>query len=113
MNDLVQSVVVVSGLKDTAFSRAIQGIEAIYSFMARFNVKVNTISNFKVRDLNAIRGETRLLMPVGKVRTPIVGIESIDSGNVLKNMLTRGSHQYTEDNVVSYLKWEHAVDGKT
>ncbi|KAK0186276.1 hypothetical protein F5146DRAFT_1142597 [Armillaria mellea] len=113
MNDLIQSIVIVSSLTDSLFSRAIQGIEAIYSFMARFNIKVNTIGNFKVGDLNAIHGETQLLMPVGKVRMPIVGIKSIDSGNALKNMLSRGSHQYTEDNVISYLKWEHAVDGKT
>ncbi|KAK0436849.1 uncharacterized protein EV420DRAFT_1652389 [Desarmillaria tabescens] len=112
LNDLMQSVVIVSSSQDDTFSRAIQGIEAINAFMARFNVKVNMMNNFVLGNLKAIRGQTRLLMPVGKARMSTVDISSIDYGNVLKNMMTQGSHQYTEDNVVSYLKWGPTTGGE-
>ncbi len=70
------------------------------------------IDNFTLGDLKAIRGQTCVLTPVSKVQTPVVDIAFIDSGNVLRNMMAQGSHQYTEDNVILYLKWASMKEGK-
>ncbi|PBK92425.1 hypothetical protein ARMGADRAFT_1080510 [Armillaria gallica] len=113
LNDLIQSVVIVANSEDDTFNKAIQGFEAISAFMARFDRNVNANNNFALGDLKAIRGQTRLLTPSGKVRMAVVDIGPIDSGNILKNMLERRLHQYTEDNVVSYLKWERTSAGDT
>ncbi|KAK0184657.1 hypothetical protein F5146DRAFT_1006385 [Armillaria mellea] len=113
LNDLIQSIVIVANNKDNKFKKAVQGLEAITAFMAWFNRNVHTGNNFTLGDLKAIHGQTCLLTPSGKVHMATVDIAPINSGNALKNMLAWGSHQYTEDNVVSYLKWEHKSDRDT
>ncbi|KAK0460493.1 uncharacterized protein EV420DRAFT_1478271 [Desarmillaria tabescens] len=111
LNDLVQSMLISGDKEDKAFSDAVSAIEAIHYFMSRFDSKPSMFYPSRVDTMVAICAETRLLMPMARVKTNIVDPQCIDSGNILKTILEKGSHQYMEDNVVDFMKWGTEHDG--
>ncbi|KAK0462770.1 hypothetical protein IW261DRAFT_1576180 [Armillaria novae-zelandiae] len=54
---------------------------------------------------------TRLLTPTQRAKSDVVDHGAVDDNDVLRNVFRHGSHCYTEDNVVAFLKWDKKVDG--
>ncbi|KAK0472946.1 hypothetical protein IW261DRAFT_1423926 [Armillaria novae-zelandiae] len=86
-------------------------IEAIHYFMSRFDKKPSTYYPMWIDNMDAICAATHLLTPTQHAKSDVVDHGAVDDNDVLRNVFHHGSHCYTEDNVVAFLKWDKKVDG--
>ncbi|KAK0229814.1 hypothetical protein EDD85DRAFT_956907 [Armillaria nabsnona] len=111
LNDLVQSILIGGRADDCEFNDAVAAIEAIHYFMSRFDQKPSTYYHTRIDDMDAIHVETRLFTPTQWARSGILDHHVVDQNDVLRDVLRRGTHHYTEDNTVAFLKWDKGTDG--
>ncbi|KAK0468644.1 hypothetical protein IW261DRAFT_1426240 [Armillaria novae-zelandiae] len=111
LNDLVQSVLIGSHDNDSQFNDAVKAIEATHYFMSRFDKKPLTYYPTWIDNMDAIHVATCLLTPTQRAKSDVVDHGAVDDNDVLRNVFCRGSHCYTEDNIVAFLKWDKKVDG--
>ncbi|KAK0472265.1 hypothetical protein IW261DRAFT_1571085 [Armillaria novae-zelandiae] len=111
LNDLVQSVLIGSHDDDRQFNDTVKAIEAIHYFMSRFNKKPSTYYPMRIDNMDAIHATRRLLTPTQCAKSDVVDHGAVDDNDVLRNVFHHGSHCYTEDNIIAFLKWDKKVDG--
>ncbi|KAK0229873.1 hypothetical protein EDD85DRAFT_956986 [Armillaria nabsnona] len=111
LNDLIQSILIGGRADDCEFNDTVAAIEAIHYFMSRFDQKPSTYYHTRIDDMDAIHAETRLFTPTQWARSGILDHHVVDQNDVLRDVLRRGTHHYTEDNAVAFLKWDKGTDG--
>ncbi|KAK0474360.1 hypothetical protein IW261DRAFT_1568698 [Armillaria novae-zelandiae] len=111
LNDLVQSVLIGSHDDDSQFNNTVKAIEAIHYFMSRFDKKPLTYYPTWIDNMDAICVAMHLLTPTQRAKSDVVDHGAVDDNDVLQNVFCHGSHCYTEDNIVAFLKWDKKVDG--
>lgn len=102
----------VSMEDDKQFTDAMRAIDNIETFMARhFTPMDKATVTSKIGNLPVIRAENRLLSPTSFCSDP--GIEpskEIDAGGVLSSIVRKGTHVFTEDNIVLFHEWTKNED---